>query len=575
MTLQLREGTWHPEGERVRGVPIFAFAEDDGVPHIPGPMIRVDAGAEVRVTLRNTLRKRAVVHGLHDHDGRADSVVLGAGETREVRFRATTVGTHFYWARTTVSARPIGTGEDSQLVGAFVVDDPSHPRAADRVLVISVFDDTVPAPRFPAGHLQVFALNGRSWPRTERYDYALGDTVRWRLINGSNHVHPMHLHGHFFTVGSKGTAWSDTVYAPAQRRQAVTEFLLNATSTQITWVADRPGNWLFHCHMISHMDVTLRLDSAAAMGTHSAHGRLEDSMAGLVAAITIRDRRPSAARAARASAPNAAVARRRVFVTERAVAAGVSAMSYVLQEGDGEPAADSVRLPGSTLVLHQGEPTAITVINRAREATAVHWHGLELDSYYDGVAGWSGADSRTAPMIAPGDSFVVRLTPTRAGTFIYHTHQGEGTQLRAGLYGALLVLPPGEARDTTERLVMLTDPPPGAPANAPTGAVGGSLTPAPIELRAGVAHRLRFISIGATLPKRITLREDSTVVTWRVIAKDGATVADSQRDERSATMPFGVGETVDVELRRDRPGTLTLDILTNGKDLMHVPVIVR
>ena len=48
------------------------------------------------------------------------------------------------------------------------------------------------------------------------------------------------------------------------------------------------------------------------------------------------------------------------------------------------------------------------------------------------------------PPIAPGASFVAQMTPPRAGTFIYHTHIDDIKQLSSGLYGALIVLPPGE-----------------------------------------------------------------------------------------------------------------------------------
>ena len=80
-------------------------------------------------------------------------------------------------------------------------------------------------------------------------------------------------------------------------------------------------------------------------------------------------------------------------------------------------------------MLRRDEPVEITVVNRLREATALHWHGIELDSYYDGVHGWSGAGQQVAPMIEPGGSFVVRFTPPRAGTFIYHTHLHDFRQL--------------------------------------------------------------------------------------------------------------------------------------------------
>ena len=59
-------------------------------------------------------------------------------------------------------------------------------------------------------------------------------------------------------------------------------------------------------------------------------------------------------------------------------------------------------------------------------------------------------------MIAPGGSFVVRLTPPRAGTFIYHTHVHDYRQLTSGLYGPLLVVEPGERWDpATDHVVVL------------------------------------------------------------------------------------------------------------------------
>lgn len=39
------------------------------------------------------------------------------------------------------------------------------------------------------------------------------------------------------------------------------------------------------------------------------------------------------------------------------------------------------------LTLRRGEPVEITLVNHLPEATAIHWHGMELDSYFDGVHG--------------------------------------------------------------------------------------------------------------------------------------------------------------------------------------------
>ncbi|MBK8057127.1 MAG: multicopper oxidase domain-containing protein [Gemmatimonadetes bacterium] len=113
----------------------------------------------------------------------------------------------------------------------------------------------------------------------------------------------------------------------------------------------------------------------------------------------------------------------------------------------GAVAADSIEIPGPPLVLQRDEAVAITVHNRLAIPTSVHWHGMELESYFDGVGGWSGSATHVAPVIAPRDSFVARFTPPRSGTFIYHSHFGEVRQLSLGLFGALVVLDPGEQWD--------------------------------------------------------------------------------------------------------------------------------
>jgi FtsP/CotA-like multicopper oxidase with cupredoxin domain len=103
-----------------------------------------------------------------------------------------------------------------------------------------------------------------------------------------------------------------------------------------------------------------------------------------------------------------------------------------------------IPLGGPPIVLTRGQPVEIEVVNRLKDPTAIHWHGIELESYYDGVPGWSGAGTKITPPIAPGTSCVARMTPPSAGTFIYHTHWHDQFQLINGIYGQLIVLPPGE-----------------------------------------------------------------------------------------------------------------------------------
>jgi manganese oxidase len=559
LALELRRATWRPNAPSALDVEVQVLAEAGKPASVPGPLIRVPAGTRLRITVRNTLADRATVHGLHDHGGARDSIVLAAGESRDVRFVAQRAGTFAYFARTVNTPGLLGRRDDSQMVAAFIVDsagtDSRAANARERLMVITAWDDSVANPASPYGPRQVYAVNGQSWPFTERLTYDQGDSIRWRVLNLSQHSHPMHLHGTYFRVTSKGTPFSDTAFGAASRL-VVTEVLTAGQSIAMEWKAERAGNWLFHCHTINHIDEALRLGAAASSNGHADHGTVTDVMAGLVTAITVR---PAAGEVASVEAPRRQL---RLFVTERAAAEGEKpSFAYVLQRDARAPARDSLELPGSTLDLLQDEPTAITVVNRSRQPTAVHWHGMELESFYDGVAGWSGAGARVAPIIAPGDSFVVHMTPPRAGTFIYHTHAGELAQLTGGLYGAMIVRPRDAQADPTERIIALSDSTtdslraPGAPSM-----INGRRNPPPIELTAGATHRLRFVSIGAVTYKQVRLLDGETVLRWLPVAKDGAEYAVEQRAESEAAQWLGPGETLDVLVTLERAGNPVLEV---------------
>ena len=152
-------------------------------------------------------------------------------------------------------------------------------------------------------------------------------------------------------------------------------------------------------------------------------------MAGLVLGMTVQ----SAARPASPAAISAPARKLRLLVRERpATDRSPGATVFQLQEGPQPPALDAAAIPGPPLVLKRDEPVEITIVNQLREPTAIHWHGIELDSYYDGVPGWGGVREQMTPPIAPGQSFVARFAPPRAGTFMYHTHWHNFLQLVGG-----------------------------------------------------------------------------------------------------------------------------------------------
>jgi FtsP/CotA-like multicopper oxidase with cupredoxin domain len=403
----------------------------------------------------------------------------------------------------------------------------------------------------------------------------VGDTVHWRFINATRRAHPLHLHGFYYRVNARGSATRDTLYEAPARRVVVTEFVPRGGTMSMTWSPHTPGNWLFHCHLVEHISGGSRPVGLYPAAKHS-HGKVNhalDGMSGLVIGIEARPRlgyQPP---------PEVTRRRLRLFVTQKPdVFEDRSAFSFILQEGAGEPASDSIRIPGSTITVTRGEPTAITVINRAREPVAVHWHGIELESFFDGVGDWSGIGTRVAPPIAPGDSFIVRMTPPRAGTFIYHTHQHEVEQMGGGLYAPLLVLEPGQQRDTTtDRIFLLST---GGPfAHSPPN-VNGQTSPTPVQLRKGVTYRFRFIGIAPHDGKVVRLLGDTVLQRWRAVAKDGADLPAHQAVMRPARFIMGTGETADFELTPTESRELTLDILSIGRVGLPpartaIPVIVQ
>ncbi len=95
---------------------------------------------------------------------------------------------------------------------------------------------------------QVWAFNGTANLATEPlFSAKAGQSVVVETINNTAWVHAMHVHGHHFQIversGStidEGTLWRDTFLVGPQQ------------TTKIAFVADNPGKWLLHCHMLEH-----------------------------------------------------------------------------------------------------------------------------------------------------------------------------------------------------------------------------------------------------------------------------------------------------------------------------------
>jgi len=578
VALRIAPAAWHLLGTDQPPGQVLAFSEGTGSPSIPGPLLRVPLGTTMRVRVSNSSDQPLVVRGLSSRRAAAmDSLPLGPGETGTAEFTADAAGTFYYWASAPGQAMPAWLFENSQLYGAFIVDPPGADPARDRVFMIGIWVDGKLSNGEPDFSRAFAVINGRPWPHTERLEYQMGDSVRWRWINVSEAPHPMHLHGFYYRVEARGDLQRDTTYWTAEQRMVVTEKLEPGATMAMAWSPDRPGGWVFHCHLNWHVVSNPRMGEAALsaeereheiLAGHPAHQperHVETGMGGLMMGLYVHP--PAGYRSS--------IQPREVhqLYVQADSAPGSEAMrfGYVLRQG-AEPARDSVQLPGPTIVLRKDQPTSIWVHNRSPEPTQVHWHGLELDSPFDGVVGVGGMAGRPTPPIMPGDSFEVRVTPPRAGSFMYHTHVNDIRQMSRGLWGALVVLEPGAAWDPAKDHVFM---------------IGESIEFEPIlngtarhdtvRLEAEASHRFRLMNIAMGGPNlEFWLVGKGAPVLWTPLAKDGHDLPGWQRRPARATQTVSIGETFDFDVTLERPGGYTLEVRRgNGSLLTGVPVQVQ
>lgn len=573
VALEVRQTIWHPDGDSLPGMPIKAFAEAGKNPSVPGPLLRVAAGIEIRGLLRNTLDRDTVrfyVAARVSRDAPADqldAVIVPPGETRDLRFNATAPGTYLYRATAGAYTRRQLLIEGF-LSGALIVDSAGSVGAPhDRVLVLQAEPDLPGSPDGVSLLPEVMAINGRSWPHTERLDATLGDTLRWRLINASTEFHPMHLHGFFFRVDAFNAENPGLQEgSSAVGRMVVTQRMPPASTMSISWTPERAGNWLFHCHFQTHVVPHRPVGAPALPSAHADHANHAlTGMGGLVLGIHVKPKPGE-----RIAEPAAGRRRLRLVATRDAgFPDSVPSMRFGLEERGAR------RLEGGpgvspTITLTRGEPVSIMVVNRLGEATAVHWHGIELESYFDGVAGFSGSTLRLAPVIAPGDSFEVRMTPPRSGTFMYHSHVDEPRQHRAGLVGALIVRERAPADTGDDRIFLIKSARAGLVAS-PEFEINGSQDPDTLVFRVGRRYRLRFIGLQVTNPNAavsLTARPDSvrgnprdtSIVQWRRVAKDAIEVPETERALRAAREVISMGETHDFEFVPTQRGNLRIEV---------------
>ena len=558
--LEIARGEWHPEADDGMALAVYAFGEVGHPLQNPGPLIRVPQGTEIRASIHNTLAASITVHGLSNTNGDAGLRIAPAA-VEQVAFKAATPGLYFYWGASEVDDLKLRNGIDSELTGAFVIDPPNT-TARDEIFVMEMMSER-PG---PSARQTLATVNGKSWPYTQRFSYAVGDLVRWRWINATNEPHALHLHGFYYKIDAFNRGGRVENYPADSRPTVVTQRIAQGETFDMSWSPTRSGNWLFHCHMFQHMirPIVPKVPGLVmtASVTHADEHMTEHEVPGMgqmVLGITVpgdsnagtspawhADRKIQLEIEERTGAP-----RYLLRLHDDAESRNVSTESEMARSG----------LIGPPIVLTRSQPVEIEVVNKLKDPTAIHWHGIELESYYDGVPGWTGSGSQITPPIAPGTSFIARMAPPRAGTFIYHTHWHDPSQLTNGLYGPLIVLPPGEKFDPSSDLTFVFS-------IGDFGAlqeialINGTPQNKTLQLRAGKEYRFRFINISTNNQgMQVSLRGTNGPVEWLNMAKDGADLPTQGLRPTKAQLTITVGETYDVKFSTSTPQDLLLDLL--------------
>ena len=374
--LEARQVTWRPDNDAANTITVLAFAEEGRRAQIPGPLLRVAQGTEVRITVRNSIPESAhlglppkrqreegtsstagpelTVHGLRAGTVQNDTLHIPTGTVRDVRFRASKPGTFLYWGAMSRRGLDVRTGNDAQLSGAILVDPVGTTPDPDERIFVITFTDAFPDPAKSSPGQDIFepVINGLSWPHTERLYYALGDTVRWRWVNATFSEHPMHLHGFHFRTLARGDGVRETIYPQSDTQLAVTELMEPGSTLRMEWIPTRAGNWLMHCHLMDHITPFPERDEERARTTgitpssmrfRNGWPRAGDYRLGRTAPrSSIRDRASGFGSWPRRSRSGAVMPSSRGFVVQ----------------GGSEPSPDVPTVPGPPLILTRGETTS-------------------------------------------------------------------------------------------------------------------------------------------------------------------------------------------------------------------------
>jgi len=215
------------------------------------------------------------------------------------------------------------------------------------------------------------------------------------------------------------------------------------------------------------------------------------------------------------------------------------------------------RVHGPTIEAVEGDRVRVYVTNRLSAHTSVHWHGVFLPNGMDGVSGL------TQKPIQKGETFKYEFTFRQHGTFMYHPHHDEMTQMAMGMMGMIVVHPRRPAADyrvDRDFALLLSEwrilpgtsrPDPNAMSDFNVLTINAKAFPGTEALvaKTGDRVRVRIGNLSAMDHHPIHLHGHY----FKVAATDGGRIPLSAQWPE-ATVLVSVGSTRDIEFIADAPG---------------------
>ncbi len=212
---------------------------------------------------------------------------------------------------------------------------------------------------------------------------------------------------------------------------------------------------------------------------------------------------------------------------------------------------------GPTIEAVEGERIRIYVTNKLKAPTSVHWHGVFLPNGMDGVGGV------TQRAIQPGETFKYEWTVRQSGTYMYHSHHDEMTQMAMGMMGMLVFHPRKAAPDykvDRDFAIMLSEwridpgtstPNPNEMNDFNVLTMNAKCYPGtdPLVVKMGDRVRIRFGNLSAMDHHSIHLHGHY----FKITATNGGRIATSAQHPGS-TLFVPVGDTQDIEFIASDPG---------------------